>query len=169
MLLLDGPEHLRQRRLMLPPFHGERMRAYGETMREVAERHVAAWPVGRPFAVHPTMQAITLEIILRTVFGVEEPARVARLARADEAAAELDRPAAAPARGCSSRDPQGAKPRSPWGRVYALMAPVDALIHEQIADAPARTPSRATTSSRCCWPRATRTATRSPTPSCATS
>ena len=46
VLLLDGPEHLRQRKLLLPPFHGERMRHYGTVMREVAERHLAAWPIG---------------------------------------------------------------------------------------------------------------------------
>src|SRR4051794_33091162 len=63
VLLLDGREHMRQRRLLLPPFHGERMKAYGETMRAVAERHVAAWPHGTQFAAAPSMQAITLEII----------------------------------------------------------------------------------------------------------
>ncbi|MGN6188092.1 MAG: cytochrome P450 [Conexibacter sp.] len=132
VLLLDGPEHLRQRRLMLPPFHGERMRAYGETMRAVAERHVSAWPVGRDFAVHPTMQAITLEIILRTVFGVQEQADVERLA---EPMKRLLNSTDQPLRLLSLQFTRsaGAKPRSPWGRVYALMAPVDALIHEQIA------------------------------------
>ncbi|MBS1870228.1 MAG: cytochrome P450 [Actinobacteria bacterium] len=132
VLLLDGPEHLRQRRLMLPPFHGERMRAYGETMREVAERHVARWPVGRAFAVHPTMQAITLEIILRTVFGVQERADVERLA---EPMKRLLNSTDQPLRLLSLQftSSANAKPRSPWGRVYALMAPVDALIHEQIA------------------------------------
>jgi len=132
VLLLDGPEHLRQRRLMLSPFHGERMRAYGETMRAVAERHVSAWPVGRDFSVHPTMQAITLEIILRTVFGVEEQARVERLA---EPMKRLLNSTDQPARLLLLQFTRsaGAKPRSPWGRVYALMAPVDALIHEEIA------------------------------------
>jgi len=132
VLLLDGPEHLRQRRLMLPPFHGERMRAYGETMREVAERHVATWPVGRAFSVHPSMQAITLEIILRTVFGVEEPERIERLA---EPMKRLLNSTDQPLRLLLLQLTRsaGAKPRSPWGRVYALMAPVDALIHEQIA------------------------------------
>ncbi|HET6448117.1 MAG TPA: cytochrome P450 [Conexibacter sp.] len=132
VLLLDGPEHLRQRRLMLPPFHGERMRAYGETMRAVAERHIATWPVGRPFAVHPTMQEITLEIILRTVFGVEEPERIARLA---EPMKRLLNSTDQPLRLLMLQLTRsaGAKPRSPWGRVYALMAPVDALMHEQIA------------------------------------
>jgi cytochrome P450 len=133
VLLLDGPEHLRQRRLLLPPFHGERMRAYAETMREVAERHVSSWPVGRSFSVHPTMQAITLEIILRTVFGVDEPARIERLAAPMKRLLNsTDQPLRLLLLQLTRS--QGAKPRSPWGRVYGLMAPVDALIHEQIAE-----------------------------------
>jgi cytochrome P450 family 135 len=75
LLLLEGEEHLRRRKLMLPPFHGERMRAYEAVMAEATEREVAAWPVGRPFALHPSMQAITLEVILRAVFGVEDDER----------------------------------------------------------------------------------------------
>jgi len=71
VLLLDGPEHLRARRLLLPPFHGERMHGYGELMREVAEREVAAWPTGTPFRLAPRLQAATLEIILRAVFGMQ--------------------------------------------------------------------------------------------------
>jgi cytochrome P450 len=132
VLLLDGPEHLRQRRLMLPPFHGERMRAYGETMRAVAERHISRWPVGRAFPVHPTMQAITLEIILRTVFGVEQQERVERLA---EPMKRLLNSTDQPLRLLSLQftSSANAKPRSPWGRVYALMAPVDALIQQEIA------------------------------------
>src|SRR5829696_3563969 len=69
-LLLDGDEHLRHRRLLLPPFHGERMRKYGAVIAEVAERHIASWPRERRFAVLPSMQAITLEVIMRAVFGV---------------------------------------------------------------------------------------------------
>jgi cytochrome P450 len=56
---------------MLPPFHGERMRAYEPIMREAAAREIERWPDSEPFAVHPSMQAITLEVILRAVFGVE--------------------------------------------------------------------------------------------------
>ncbi len=133
VLLLDGPEHLRQRRLMLPPFHGERMRAYGETMRTVAERHISQWPIGRSFAVHPTMQEITLEIILRTVFGVEEQARVERLAAPMKRLLNsTDQPLRLLLLQFTSS--ANAKPRSPWGRVYGLMAPVNALINEQIAE-----------------------------------
>jgi cytochrome P450 family 135 len=80
LLLLEGREHLARRKLMLPPFHGERMRAYETTVREVVAREVESWPEGEPFALHPRMQAVTLEVILRAVFGVTDPARRARLA-----------------------------------------------------------------------------------------
>jgi len=79
VLLLEGSEHLARRKLMLPPFHGERMRSYETTVREVAGREIDSWPVGRPFAIHPRMQAVTLEVILSAVFGVTDPARNARL------------------------------------------------------------------------------------------
>ena len=83
-LLLDGAEHLRHRKLLLPPFHGERMREYGELMAEVAERHVSAWPKDEPFSVIDSTQAITLEVIQRAVFGIEDgaPARSRRAAAA---------------------------------------------------------------------------------------
>jgi cytochrome P450 len=79
VLLLEGAEHLSRRRVMLPPFHGDRMRAYEPTVREAAEREIARWPTDRPFAVHPSMQAVTLEVILRAVFGVADATRRERL------------------------------------------------------------------------------------------
>jgi cytochrome P450 len=79
VLLLEGREHLSRRKLMLPPFHGERMRSYESIVRDVAEREVASWPTGDTFAIHPRMQAVTLEVILRAVFGVTDPVRGARL------------------------------------------------------------------------------------------
>jgi cytochrome P450 len=81
VLLLDGAEHLRHRKLMLPPFHGQRMRAYEQVMREAADREIDAWPVGDPFAVMPSMQALTLDVITRAVFGVEEGERLTELKR----------------------------------------------------------------------------------------
>jgi cytochrome P450 len=75
ILLLQGAEHLQRRRLMLPPFHGERLRAYESTIEEITEREIAGWPSEQPLALHPRMQAITLEVILRTVFGVTDPTR----------------------------------------------------------------------------------------------
>ncbi|HEX8205130.1 MAG TPA: cytochrome P450, partial [Solirubrobacteraceae bacterium] len=79
VLLLDGPEHLRRRKLVLPPFHGDRMRAYGPIVVEAFERETASWPAGRPHAVLGGMQRITLDVILRAVFGVEDAARLDRL------------------------------------------------------------------------------------------
>jgi cytochrome P450 len=79
VLLLDGARHMHQRRLMMPPFHGERMQAYGEVMREITDHVSESWPVGRPFPLQPQMQGITLEVILRTVFGIDEGADLMRL------------------------------------------------------------------------------------------
>jgi cytochrome P450 len=79
LLLLDGTRHRQQRKLMMPPFHGERMQAYGEVMREITDHVIERWPAGHPFPLQPEMQAITLNIILRTVFGVDEGAELSQL------------------------------------------------------------------------------------------
>ncbi|HUE27436.1 MAG TPA: cytochrome P450, partial [Solirubrobacteraceae bacterium] len=71
VLLLDGAEHLRHRRLLLPPFHGQRMQAYVDAMREAADLEIDSWPVGAPFTLLGRMQAITLRVIIRAVFGYE--------------------------------------------------------------------------------------------------
>ncbi|MGH2763912.1 MAG: cytochrome P450, partial [Thermoleophilaceae bacterium] len=82
VLLLDDAAHMRQRKLMLPPFHGERLRAYADTMSEVTQEAIGSWPLGQPLATRPLMQALTLEIIMRTVFGVQDEGRKARLGSA---------------------------------------------------------------------------------------
>jgi cytochrome P450 len=71
VLLLDGAEHLRQRRLMLPAFHGERMREYADAMCEAVDRSIDGWPVGERFALLPAMQSVTLDVIMSAVFGIE--------------------------------------------------------------------------------------------------
>ena len=81
LLLQEGEEHLRRRKLMLPPFHGERMRAYEALIAEVTSEEVAGWPTGEQFALHPHMQAITLEVIMRAVFGVSDEGRRDELRR----------------------------------------------------------------------------------------
>jgi cytochrome P450 len=69
VLLLDEDDHMRQRKLLLPPFHGSRMERYGDAMRAATEAEIDRWPRDTPVAAWPRMQAITLEVILRTVFG----------------------------------------------------------------------------------------------------
>lgn len=72
VLLTDGPRHRRKRRLMMPPFHGERMQLYGAVMRAITDRAIDAWPLGRAFPIHAETQRITLDVILRAVFGLDE-------------------------------------------------------------------------------------------------
>jgi cytochrome P450 len=79
VLVLDEKPHMRQRKLLLPPFHGGRMQGYEATMSEIAEREIASWPTGTPYKLRPRMQAMTLEIILQTVFGVRDGARMSEL------------------------------------------------------------------------------------------
>jgi cytochrome P450 family 135 len=81
VLLLDDDAHIEQRKLMLPSFHGERMKRYGELMAEIAAAEIERWPRAEPYRLRPRMQAVTLEIILRAVFGVEEGERLEQLRR----------------------------------------------------------------------------------------
>ncbi len=71
VLLLDGAEHLRHRRLLLPPFHGQRMLAHAETMRACADLEIDSWPVREPFALLSSLQSLTLRVILQAVFGYQ--------------------------------------------------------------------------------------------------
>jgi cytochrome P450 family 135 len=131
LLLLEGREHLARRRLMLPPFHGERMRAYEPIVRDAVARDVEGWPSGRPFAIHPHMQAITLDVILRAVFGVTDPGRRTRLAE------RLGRLLAGSAsvglqfRVLLSRRLGGP---DPLARLQPLTREIDALLAEEIAE-----------------------------------
>ncbi len=126
LLLLDGDAHLRERRLLLPPFHGARMQAYGKTMQSIARRTLDGMGTGvRP--IQHDMQAITLDVILRTVFGVEEGTDLAALRTAIfelvERATMLDIiPALQVDLG----------PRSPWGGFVRRRAAVDRLLYRLI-------------------------------------
>jgi len=71
VLTAVGPRHLRQRKLLLPPFHGEAIEQYTQMIADAAEREIDRWPLGRPFALAPSMQAITLDVIMAGIFGIE--------------------------------------------------------------------------------------------------
>jgi cytochrome P450 family 135 len=139
LLTLDEERHLSQRKLLLPPFHGESVRRYVEVMAEATEREVATWPVGKEIQLRPRMQAITLEVILRAVFGVRDDARM-----------DLFRERIPPLGETTSilnwlpfmdRDLGGITPAAKFRRALAA---VDELIYAEIADrriAPDRTES----------------------------
>jgi cytochrome P450 len=76
VILLDESAHLGQRRLMLPAFHGEKMQALSDLVTEVTQREVAGWPTGNEVALHPRLQGLTLEVILRAVFGIDQGPRL---------------------------------------------------------------------------------------------
>jgi cytochrome P450 len=132
VLTLDGKAHLRQRKLMLPPFHGERMRLYASTMQRITEDTMVSWPENSVFALHPHAQHITLEVILRTVFGVDERARL------EELRAALNRllSMAGSARALMLMVPalqRDLGPLTPYRRFRRHLASADALVHAQIA------------------------------------
>jgi cytochrome P450 family 135 len=133
ILVLDGPSHLRQRKLMLPPFHGQRMQSYGDLIADVAERELAGWPIGKPFALRPHAQAITLEVIMRAVFGVDQADRLAELSRRLTHFMETG---AGRARWVATLLPvfqrRFGTDRSPWARFVAAREAVDELLYDEI-------------------------------------
>jgi cytochrome P450 len=71
VLTAVGARHMRQRKLLLPPFHGEAIERYTSMIADAADREIDRWPLGRPFALAPRMQAITLDVIMAGIFGIE--------------------------------------------------------------------------------------------------
>jgi cytochrome P450 len=137
LLLLDGSKHLRRRRLVLPPFHGERLKTYANDMAELTERELATWPLNEAFALEPRMRAITLAVIIRVVFGIEDGERAAALR-------DLI-PRLLPDGGLSSlvlipalRRDFG--PLSPWRRFLDAREEVDRLLFAEIAERRAAPP-----------------------------
>ena len=125
ILLLDGEQHLRMRKLMLPPFHGEAIAHYGELIEQVTNREIDSWRHGDTVRTRVVAQRITMEVIIRAVFGITDPARIAELQRV------LPR--------LSSPNPllllvqKDLGPRSPWGRFIRRRDDVDHLLYEEIA------------------------------------
>jgi cytochrome P450 len=124
ILLLDGERHMRMRKLMLPPFHGEAIAQYAEVIEQITSRELDGWRPGDTIRTRSVAQTITMEAIIRAVFGITDQERVAELQRV------LPR--------LSSPNPflllvqKDLGPRSPWGRFIRLRDHVDALLYEEI-------------------------------------
>jgi cytochrome P450 len=131
VLLLDEGEHLRHRRLMLPSFHGQRMQVFADVMRDAADTEIDSWPVGEPFAIHPSMQSLTLRVILRAVFGFEQGPAEDELRRRLR---EMIEPVARP-RGLMLMTLLGrlGSSRGEAGRFEARRRAVDEILYEEIA------------------------------------
>ncbi|MFL5867519.1 MAG: cytochrome P450 [Thermoleophilaceae bacterium] len=124
VLLLDGKRHLRMRKLMLPPFHGEAIAHYAHLIEQITNREIDTWQPGDSIRTRTVAQTITMEVIIRAVFGITDPARIAELQQV------LPR--------LSSPNPlllllqKDLGPRSPWGRFVRLRDQVDGLLYAEI-------------------------------------
>jgi cytochrome P450 len=128
VMLLDEPEHMTHRKLMLPAFRNTRMSAYGELISRVARREIATWPIGKPFALWPRMQAITTEVILRAVFGPLEDRRLAHLSGLlRQMTAALNDP-----RRLAVLTAVGPGRLSHSERLHAVMKPVESAVLEEV-------------------------------------
>jgi len=127
VITLIGPEHMRQRKLLLPPLHGERMREYEDVIVQATEKSMEQWPLGRPMRLAPRTRGITLEVILRAVFGVE----ASRMGTLRDAIAGLLKESQTPALLLAAlRRPNFDRPTGAIGRALDHL---DSVIYQEIA------------------------------------
>ncbi len=131
VLVIEGADHLAHRKLMLPAFHGERMRSYEPIVNEIVDAEIDSWPLGDEFPIHPRMQAMTLEVILRVVFGVAEGPRLEQLRVVLTKVLEETASPFAQLIGLASRRFGG---RGPWAKFEAQLKAVDELLYAEIAE-----------------------------------
>ena len=129
LILLDGPRHQRERKLLSPPLHGARMRSYARIIRDSALQRAAAWRVGAPLVMQETTQGLSLDVIVKAVFGVLDPARVAAFESALLAATEAVWPPAILVRWLQT----DLGPLTPWARFLRARDAADALVRAEIA------------------------------------
>ncbi len=127
VLVLDGREHLRQRKLLLAPFQGSRVAAFRDVIRDVAEREIAGWRPGGRLVLRERMRSLTFEVICRAVFGVTEPERVERLR--ERLIAVID---SSPIFMVARAVRADLGPLSPGGRFMRRLRAADELLYEEI-------------------------------------
>ena len=130
VLNLIGPRHMRQRKLLLPPFHGEAVKQYVEMIREVAEREIERWEPGKRFPLAPRMQAVTLDVIMAGIFGIEGTARRNARVRPARDAPRLPADLHAPDLG-DRRASEHGQPE-PRGLLRMILGTTDRLLYEVI-------------------------------------
>lgn len=132
MILLGGAKHQRQRKLLMPPFHGDRLKTYAEVICQVTENVISQWQIGKPFAVRAAMQEISLQVILNAVFGIHEGDRFEQL---KTTLTSLLESVASPFSSIWLFFPSLQKDWgtwSPWGRFLRLKQQIDQLLIAEI-------------------------------------
>ena len=131
LLFLDGPAHLHDRRLILPAFHGERMKSYADTMRLVADAEIDRWPIGQRFPIHSAMRSITFEVIMRTVFGLQEGPVASRIRETVQKLFALYASRAGTLFALKAAQID-LGPWSPWGKAVRLHREFSSLLFDEI-------------------------------------
>ena len=126
ILLLDGDRHLRMRKLMLPPFHGEAIAHYAELIEQITRREMESWRPGDTIRTRSVAQVITMEVIIRAVFGITDAEQVAELKQRLPRMSSINPILAIDA---ARRD---LGPRSPWGRFVRNRDRVDQMLYQEI-------------------------------------
>jgi cytochrome P450 len=134
VILLEGDRHRKRRQLLMPPFHGDRMRAYSQLILDITDREIGKWEIGKPFSIRSSMQEITLQVILQAVFGLHEGERFQQL---KQLLCSLLNVTASP---ISSSLlffkflQQDLGPWSPWGSFLRQRQQVDELLYQEIRE-----------------------------------
>jgi unspecific monooxygenase len=134
MLAIAGERHRRRRKLLMPPFHGERMRAYGQLVRDITEQVTKRWTIGEFFSVRSSMQAISFQVILKAVFGLEEGSRYEKLQELLTAQLNPKRPLLQAMMIVFPALQRDLGPWSPWRQFMRQTQEIDDLIYAEIAD-----------------------------------
>ena len=134
LLLLDGASHQRQRRLLTPPFHGDRMKAYGKIIANITTQAISNWKIGEAFSVRDSIQQISLKVILQAVFGLHEGERFTQLQKLLPSVLDLS---GSPLRSVMVFFPAlqvdlGAW--SPWGNFLRQMQQINQLLYAEIQE-----------------------------------
>jgi unspecific monooxygenase len=134
MITIAGERHRRRRKLLMPPFHGERMRAYGQLVRDITLAVTQRWTIGESLSIRPSMQKISFQVILKAVFGLEEGSRYAKL---QELLTALLNPNSSLLQALIIVFPAMQRDLgswSPWGQLMRQLRQIDDLIYAEIAD-----------------------------------
>ena len=134
LVLLDGDRHQRQRRLLMPPFHGDRMRAYSQLICDITKQVTSQWTIGESFKVRSFMQEITLRVILQAVFGLHEGPRFQQLRQLLSSLLDsIGSPLSSSLLFFRSLQRDWG-PLSPWGRFLRQKQQIDQLIYDEIRE-----------------------------------
>jgi cytochrome P450 len=134
LILLDGERHERQRRLLMPPFHGDRLRTYSQLICDITEQVTNQWTIGKPFKVRASMQEIALRVILRAVFGLDEGERFEQLRQLLGSLLDaLGSPLSSTLLFFPSLRKDWGR-FSPWGRFLQIKGQVKQLLYDEIRE-----------------------------------